>query len=114
MVVGDGSKFNDAYFEISYIRAYTTGGQTATVTPPHFPIAGALMTTTITAQSITTVATYVSPTPYFSEVTTTAAPVASDAGAPGNSAKQNGVTTLILFAGWTFSVFLSYLFAFLS
>ena len=34
-VVGPGSNYNDAYFEVSYIRAYTTGGivPTPTATP---------------------------------------------------------------------------------
>jgi hypothetical protein len=38
-VIGPGSNYNDAYFEISYVRAYTTGGIVPTPTAVATPIA---------------------------------------------------------------------------
>ncbi|KIK66646.1 glycoside hydrolase family 16 protein [Collybiopsis luxurians FD-317 M1] len=37
-VLGDGSNYNDAYFEIPYLRAYTTGGVAPTPTASAFEI----------------------------------------------------------------------------
>jgi hypothetical protein len=62
MVVGDGSKFDNAYFEISYLRAYTTGGIVPTVTPNLGVAFEAVptFTTTITAANTTMTATFAS------------------------------------------------------
>ncbi|KAJ7594710.1 concanavalin A-like lectin/glucanase domain-containing protein [Mycena floridula] len=61
MVVGDGSKFSDAYFEVSYVRAYTTPAVAPSITPAgglSDDGGGAPLTTTITGQSTTTTVTY--------------------------------------------------------
>lgn len=87
MVVGDGSKFDDAYFEISYIRAYTTGGPV-----PTSPIAVAQpatsipVTTTITAAMTTTTATFNNATSLRTAETTTST---SGAGNSQSSSSNN-------------------------
>ncbi|KAG6876119.1 hypothetical protein C0992_000915, partial [Termitomyces sp. T32_za158] len=47
-VVGPGDRFNDAYFEIKYVRAYTTGGIAPTPTAAALALAPATMTSTQT------------------------------------------------------------------
>ncbi|KAF5380159.1 hypothetical protein D9615_006142 [Tricholomella constricta] len=48
-VVGPGDRYNDAYFEIKYVRAYTTGGIAPTPTAAAVAIATPLKTTTTTS-----------------------------------------------------------------
>lgn len=54
MVVGDGTKYDDAYFEVNYVRAYTTGAAptpTGTSGSSSSAASGAQVSTTSTSGS---------------------------------------------------------------
>ncbi|KAJ3874433.1 glycoside hydrolase family 16 protein [Lentinula edodes] len=72
-VVGDGSNYDDAYFEIPYIRAYTTGGVAPTPTASPFEIVSKVDistypgygSVTIPMSAITATDTLLHPSPMF-------------------------------------------------
>ncbi|KAF8067625.1 glycoside hydrolase family 16 protein [Lyophyllum atratum] len=61
-VVGPGDRYNDAYFEIKYVRAYTTGGIAPTPTAAAVAIATAKATSTATKRPV---GTALVPSPLF-------------------------------------------------
>jgi len=61
-VVGPGDRYNDAYFEIKYVRAYTTGGIAPTPTAAAVAIATQDTTMTVTKRPV---GTALVPSPLF-------------------------------------------------
>lgn len=61
-VVGPGDRYNDAYFEIKYVRAYTTGGIAPTPTAAAVAIATQETTTAVTKRPV---GTALVPSPLF-------------------------------------------------
>lgn len=90
-VVGNGANYNEAYFEISYVRAYTTG-EAATTEPPIaiHSTTWPTMTTTITAWETTTVVTYIS-LPAITDTNTASGP---------QNTSPNGGTSIKNGMGW--------------
>lgn len=84
-VVGPGSNFNDAYFEISYIRAYTTGAPA--------PTPNALV-------SISTSAPTALPTSLLAPSKPTASSLFFPGSAEGRQANMMGAIAAILMVGF--------------
>jgi hypothetical protein len=76
-VIGSGRNYDEAYFEISYIRAYTTGGVAPTPTAPAFRISS-IPTNTDAAATQTTVLSdidHLRPSSIFYDAATSSRPL---------------------------------------
>ena len=64
-VIGSGANYNDAYFEIKNIRAYTTGGVVPTPTANYQGTIPTITGTSALQSSTSTVGTALIPTPWY-------------------------------------------------
>ena len=64
-VIGSGANYNDAYFEIKNIRAYTTGGVAPTPTANYQGTIPTITGTSALQSSTSTVGTALIPTPWY-------------------------------------------------